>query len=128
MIGSSPAAQRSPALRNAGGYAAKFKTPFAVLGIRTSGGSVTGVEYLTTDERAQAPTDVIAECACRQIERYLRSHFPSLPLDARAPACRACGSAVDDPSRRVENLRRVARRLATAARAAAPVAPIPSRW
>ncbi len=33
-------------------YAAKFRTPFAVLGIRTSGGKVTAIEYLATDERA----------------------------------------------------------------------------
>ena len=52
-------------------YAAKIKAPFAVLGIRTARGAVTGVEYLTTRERSQSPTDAIAERACRQIERYL---------------------------------------------------------
>ena len=48
-----------------------MRTPFAVLGIRTAGGSVTGIEYLSKRERAQAPTDAVAERACRQIERYL---------------------------------------------------------
>src|SRR5260370_33230490 len=52
-------------------YSAKLKTPFAVLGIRTAGGAVTGVEYLPTSERAQTPADAIAERACRQLERYL---------------------------------------------------------
>src|SRR5260370_39539497 len=52
-------------------YSAKLKTPFAVLGIRTAGSAVTGVEYLPTSERAQAPADAIAERACRQLERYL---------------------------------------------------------
>jgi methylated-DNA-[protein]-cysteine S-methyltransferase len=52
-------------------YSAKLKTPFAVLGIRTGGGAVTGIGYLPTSERAQAPTDAIAERACRQLERYL---------------------------------------------------------
>jgi methylated-DNA-[protein]-cysteine S-methyltransferase len=52
-------------------YSAKLKTPFAVLGIRTAGGAVTGIGYLPTSEHAQAPTDAIAERACRQLERYL---------------------------------------------------------
>jgi methylated-DNA-[protein]-cysteine S-methyltransferase len=52
-------------------YSAKLKTPFAVLGIRTAGGAVTGIEYLRASERTQAPTDAIAERACRQLERYL---------------------------------------------------------
>jgi methylated-DNA-[protein]-cysteine S-methyltransferase len=52
-------------------YAARLRTPFAVLGIRTRAGAVTGIEYLAPRERAQAPTDAIAERACRQLERYL---------------------------------------------------------
>jgi len=52
-------------------YSAKLRTPFAVLGIRTASGAVTGIEYLPTSTRAQAPTDAIAERTCRQIERYL---------------------------------------------------------
>ena len=66
-------------------YSAKMKAPFAVLGIRTGGGNVTGVEYLPRSVRLQAPTDAVAERACRQIERYLvdpQFRF-SLPL---APA------------------------------------------
>src|SRR5438045_2375529 len=66
-------------------YSAKMKAPFAVLGIRTGGSNVTGVEYLPRSERPQAPTDAVAERACRQIERYLADpqfRF-SLPL---APA------------------------------------------
>ena len=52
-------------------YAAKFKAPFAMLGIRTARGAVTGIEYLTTRERSQSPTDTVSERAWRQIERYL---------------------------------------------------------
>src|SRR5256712_8421139 len=66
-------------------YSAKMKAPFAVLGIRTGGGNVTGLEYLPRSVRLQAPTDAVAERACRQIERYLvdpQFRF-SLPL---APA------------------------------------------
>jgi len=56
-----------------------------VLGIRTSAGALVGIEYLPKGERAQAPTDAVAERACRQIERYLAdAQFRfSLPL---APA------------------------------------------
>jgi methylated-DNA-[protein]-cysteine S-methyltransferase len=52
-------------------YAAKLRTPFAVLGVRTDGRAVTRVTYLPRDERAQAPTDEIAEEVARELERYL---------------------------------------------------------
>jgi methylated-DNA-[protein]-cysteine S-methyltransferase len=52
-------------------YTAKMKAPFAVLAIRTAGGAVTGIEYLPMTERAQAPTDTVAERVVRQLERYL---------------------------------------------------------
>jgi methylated-DNA-[protein]-cysteine S-methyltransferase len=66
-------------------YTAKMRAPFAVLGIRTGQGAVTGIEYLPASERLQAPIAALAERACRQIERYLAdSEFRfSLPL---APA------------------------------------------
>ncbi|MBK9674345.1 MAG: methylated-DNA--[protein]-cysteine S-methyltransferase [Betaproteobacteria bacterium] len=37
--------------------AAKLRTPFAVLGIRTANGKLTGVDYLPRSERAQRPVD-----------------------------------------------------------------------
>ena len=52
-------------------YAARLRTPFATLGIRTGGGAITGIEYLPSSEHAQAPANAIAERACRQLERYL---------------------------------------------------------
>ena len=66
-------------------YAAKVDAPFAVLGIRTSGGAVTGIEYLSKAERVKAPANALAERAWRQLERYFADpefHF-ILPL---APA------------------------------------------
>src|ERR1700719_3057367 len=66
-------------------YAAKLAAPFAVLGIRASGGAVTGIEYLPKNERMQAPANALAERACRQLQRYFADpefHF-TLPL---APA------------------------------------------
>ena len=63
-------------------YSARMKTPFAVLGIRTAGSAVTGIEYLPKGGRAQAPDNALAARAMRQIERYLADpHFRfSLPL------------------------------------------------
>jgi methylated-DNA-[protein]-cysteine S-methyltransferase len=52
-------------------HSARLRTPFAVLGIRTEGGVVTGIEYLSLRERERSPADAIAERACREIERYL---------------------------------------------------------
>jgi len=65
-------------------YAAKIRTPFAVLGIRTAGDAVTGIEYLPKAERAQAPANALAERVVRQVERYLADpHFRfTLPLAA----------------------------------------------
>jgi len=53
------------------GFQAKLPTPFAVLGIRTTGGRLTGIEYLPRAAAALAPCDAVAEEACRQIESYL---------------------------------------------------------
>jgi methylated-DNA-[protein]-cysteine S-methyltransferase len=63
-------------------FAAKTKAPFAVLGIRTAGGAVTGIEYLPKTERALAPSNAIAERAVRELERYFDDpHFRfTLPM------------------------------------------------
>ena len=102
-------------------YAAKLDAPFAVLGIRTSGGAVTGIEYLPKDERATAPANALAERACRQLQRYFADpgfHF-SLPL---APAGSAFRRKVWDalagiPVGESRTYGEVARRLHTAPRA-----------
>jgi methylated-DNA-[protein]-cysteine S-methyltransferase len=52
-------------------YAAKLRTPFAVLGVRTDGRAVTRLAYLPRDERAQAPADAVAAKLADEIERYL---------------------------------------------------------
>jgi methylated-DNA-[protein]-cysteine S-methyltransferase len=58
-------------MRTVSPYSARLRAPFATLGIRTSGGALTGIEYLRRRERELAPIDAIAERACRQLERYL---------------------------------------------------------
>jgi methylated-DNA-[protein]-cysteine S-methyltransferase len=52
-------------------FAAKLRTPFAVVGVRTDGHAVTRVTYLPRDERAQAPIDDVAAEVARQLEAYL---------------------------------------------------------
>ena len=83
-------------------YSAKLRTPFAVLGIRTANGAVTGIEYLPAGERAAAPTDAVARRAVRELESYLADPRHSLRLAARAarhavPAARL-GRARGDPA------------------------------
>lgn len=65
------AQRNAPAHRTAPVYAARLRAPFAVLGIRTAQARIIGIEYLATQERALAPSDALAERACRQLERYL---------------------------------------------------------
>jgi methylated-DNA-[protein]-cysteine S-methyltransferase len=66
-------------------YAAKVKTPFAVLGIRTDGRAITAIEYLPKSERAAAPADPVAKRAVAELERYLADprHRFTLPLAPR---------------------------------------------
>lgn len=121
MIGSSASAQGSHALPAARVYAARLKTPFAVLGIRTGRGNVTGVEYLAKETRAQAATDAIAERACRQVERYLDDpefRF-TLPLAAKGtPFRQRVWAAISTiPVGESRTYGEMARRLATAPRA-----------
>jgi methylated-DNA-[protein]-cysteine S-methyltransferase len=69
-------------------FAAKLRTPFAVLGIRTENGAVIGVEYLPHAERAAAPADAVAARLAAELERYLRdprTRF-TVPLAPRGTA------------------------------------------
>ena len=102
-------------------YAAKFSTPFAVLGIRTARGALTGISYLPSGTRAQAPTDAIADRACRQIERYLadpRFRFTVPLAPTGTPFRRRVWDALTTiPVGESRTYGEVARKLATAARA-----------
>jgi methylated-DNA-[protein]-cysteine S-methyltransferase len=66
-------------------YAAKIRTPFGVLGIRTAHREVTSIEYLSRSERAVAPADPAAKRAAKEIERYLADphHRFTLPIAPR---------------------------------------------
>ncbi len=52
-------------------FQAKLPAPFAVLGIRTSGAWLTGIEYLPRGVATLDPVNRFAASVCRQIECYL---------------------------------------------------------
>jgi len=52
-------------------FQAKFAAPFAVLGIRTAGERLSGIDYLPRGAATLAPLNRLAERVCRQIERYV---------------------------------------------------------
>ena len=54
-------------------FDAKLRTPFAVLGIRTDGNQLTGISYLSLDERASAPRTPLARQVVREPLAYLRA-------------------------------------------------------
>lgn len=63
-------------------YSAILATPFAALGIVTTDGRLSAVDFLPLDTPTQPPQDALAREACRQLEHYLRDpqfHF-DLPL------------------------------------------------
>jgi methylated-DNA-[protein]-cysteine S-methyltransferase len=102
-------------------HSARMKTPFSVLGIRTAGDAVTGIEYLPRSERVKAPDNAIAERAVRQIERYLADpHFRfTLPLAvAGTPFRRRVWGALEGiPVGESRTYGELARQLHTAPRA-----------
>jgi len=102
------------------GYTARMATPFAVLGVHTAGGRLTGIEYLPRGAATLAPLDRFAERVCRQIERYLDDpgfHF-DLPFDYRGTEfqCRVWRAIHAIPSGRTLTYVEIARHLRTAPR------------
>ena len=95
-------------------------TPFAVLGIRTAGESLTGIEYLPQGAATLAPVNPLAERVCRQLERYLDDpgfRF-DLPFDYRGTdfQCRVWRAISGIPRGRTLTYVDIARRLRTAPR------------
>jgi methylated-DNA-[protein]-cysteine S-methyltransferase len=102
-------------------YNAKMKTPFAVLGIRTTDDAVIGIEYLPKAERTKAPDNPVAERAVRQLGRYLddpQFRF-TLPLSTSGtPFRRRVWEALEDiPVGESRTYGELARLLHTAPRA-----------
>ena len=95
-------------------------TPFAVLGIRTAGEQLTGIEYLPKGAATLAPINRFAERVCRQIDRYLDdpAHPFDLPFDFRGTdfQCRVWRAIHAIPSGKTLSYTDIARRLKTAPR------------
>ena len=53
-------------------YQAKIATPFAILGIATSGNYLTGIDYLSLANATLPAQNQLAQKVQKQIERYLR--------------------------------------------------------
>lgn len=76
-----PAAGAERAVKQAAtvAYQAKIKMPCAVLGIRTEGAALLGVDFLPVRESILAPSDDFTQTVCAQITAYLRD--PDFILD-----------------------------------------------
>lgn len=103
-------------------YHAKFPAPFAVLGVRTAGEKLTGIDYLPKGAATLEPVNRFAARVCRQIERYLDDpefRF-DLEFDYRGTEfqCRVWRAIAGIPSGRTLTYLDIARRLRTAPRPA----------
>ena len=101
-------------------YHAKYLAPFAVLGIRTAGELLTGIEYLPRGAATLAPLNRLAARTCRQLERYLDDpdfRF-DLPFDYCGTAfqCRVWREIGAIPAGSTSTYAEIARRLETAPR------------
>jgi methylated-DNA-[protein]-cysteine S-methyltransferase len=52
-------------------YSARMAAPFAVLGIRTAGACLTGIDYLPLGAPTLAPLGAFSAEVCRQLQAYL---------------------------------------------------------
>jgi len=101
-------------------YQAKLPTPFAVLGIRTAGGLLNGIDYLPRGVATLSPLDRLAARVCRQLERYLDDpgfRF-DLPFEYRGTdyQCRVWRAIAGIPNGSTLTYIDIARQLRTAPR------------
>jgi methylated-DNA-[protein]-cysteine S-methyltransferase len=102
-------------------FHAKLATPFAVLGIRTTGEWLTDIEYLPRGVATLAPLNKLAERACRQIDRYIddpQFRF-DLPFDYRGTdfQCRVWREISKIPVGKTSTYKGIASRIDNAPRA-----------
>jgi len=101
-------------------YHARLSAPFAVLGIRTAGEILTGIDYLPKGAATLAPVNRFAGRVCRQIERYLDDpeYRFDLPFDYRGTEfqCRVWREIHAIPSGMTLTYLDVARRVGSAPR------------
>jgi methylated-DNA-[protein]-cysteine S-methyltransferase len=101
-------------------YQARYPTPFAVLGIRTTSGCLIAIEYLPRGAATLAPLDPMAEETCRQIGRYLEDpefRF-DLPFEFKGTRfqCKVWREIRRIPSGDTQTYLSIARKLRTAPR------------
>ena len=101
-------------------FHARLATPFAVLGIRTVGESLTDIQYLPKGAATLAPVTRPAERVCRQVERYLDDpeYRFDLPFDYRGTPfqCSVWRRISSIPSGRTLTYAGIAKHLRTAPR------------
>jgi methylated-DNA-[protein]-cysteine S-methyltransferase len=101
-------------------YQARYPTPFAVLGIRTAGDLLTGIDYLPRGAATLDPISKFAARVCRQIDRYLddASYSFDLPFDFRGTAfqCKVWRAIHAIPSGKTLSYSEIAKQLKTAPR------------
>lgn len=52
-------------------WSAKWRAPFAVLGVRSNGFHITDIAFLPLTEKEAAPADALSERTLRELNRYL---------------------------------------------------------
>ena len=101
-------------------YQARHPTPFAVLGIRTAGEQLTGIDYLPRGAATLAPLTRLGERVCAQVELYLEDpefRF-DLPFEYRGTQfqCKVWRAISSIRSGRTLTYLDIARQLGTAPR------------
>ena len=84
-------------------YTARIAAPYAVLGVRSEGEWLTGIDYLPVGAPTLAPLDAFAREVCRQLSAYLddpdfRFDLPDPHRRHRVPGARL-GMHTIDPAR-----------------------------
>lgn len=102
-------------------YQARLTAPFAVLGIKTDGTALTGLDFLPLGTPALEPQDAISRRACTQLQAYLADPLFSfdLPLALHGTAfqSRVWQALRQIPSGSTQSYGELARRLSSAPRA-----------
>lgn len=103
------------------GYSARIAMPFAVVGVRTAGERLMGLEYLPTGAATLAPTDALSREVERQLQAFLddSSHRFDLPCQVRGSDFQlSVWDAIRDiPRGETRSYGQIAKALRTAARA-----------
>ena len=102
-------------------YAAKFPVPFAVLGVRTANGVLTGIDFLPLSETLLAPQDHFTRQVGEQLQAYLKDpdfffHLP-MALDGTVHQSRVWELMTQIPCGEVMTYGEIAARIGSSPRA-----------